>query len=84
MDELELNTELQQLFNKLFMLHDSLSINNENTAITLAMLDHDTYIHEQLKEYAQKMQEHIEYGRAHGIPMCANYIRMCELFSASH
>jgi len=84
MNELELHTALQRLFNILFELHESLYIKDEDTAITIAMLDHDTCVREQLTMYANEMKEYIAYGTEHGIPMCANYIRMCELFSASH
>jgi hypothetical protein len=80
MNQLELNTELRRLFNRLFDLHESRQITDEDTAVTLAMLDHDTHIQEQLLNSVKEMKEYIEYGTTHGIPMSANYVTMYELF----
>jgi hypothetical protein len=80
MDEAERSIELRRLFNRLFDLYESRHIKDEDTAVTLAMLDHDMCIHEQLITSVKEMKECIEYGRTHSIPMSMNYITMYELF----
>lgn len=81
MNQQELNTELRRLFNRLFELHESRQITDEHTAITLAMLDHDMHVQEQLTASVKEMKEYIDYGTTHGIPMTANYVTMYELFA---
>ena len=81
MNQVELNTELRRLFNRLFDLHESRQIKDEDTAVTLAMLDHDMRINEQLTASVKEMKECIEYGTANGISMSANYVTMYELFA---
>jgi ABC-type branched-subunit amino acid transport system ATPase component len=83
MNEAELHTELQRLFNIVFDLHESLLIKTDDIPITLAMLDHDMQIHHQLTEHVHCMKTYIAYGTMHNIPMEANYIRMYHLFADS-
>jgi hypothetical protein len=77
---MNINKELTFLFNEICNLHESLFIKDENTAITIAILNHDMDVNDKIIENVKKMKYYIDYGKLHNIDINENYIAMYQIY----